>query len=245
MFFALWTKSNLHVLAFELRAVSPNPVFLLTPFLSHLLLPYYNYLLHSHVFPLIFTQLFFCALWRTYVQNKINRINSRLKSQPLSSSRHKDLLIYFSLVLLFSCSAVSDSLWPHGLQHTRLPCPSPSPVICSHIESVIPSNHLILFHPVLLLPSILPSIRFFSNISKAQWTPSRSDFLLLFNCSVVVQLFATPWTAAWQASLSFTIFWSLLKLKSIESVMPFNYLTPFSLCPQSFLASRSFSVVGF
>ena len=29
--------------------------------------------------------------------------------------------------LLFSCSVVSDSLWPHGLQHTRLPCPSPSP----------------------------------------------------------------------------------------------------------------------
>ena len=27
----------------------------------------------------------------------------------------------------FSCSAVSNSLWPHGLQHTRLPCPSPSP----------------------------------------------------------------------------------------------------------------------
>ena len=149
------------------------------------------------------------------------------------------------LLLLFSCSAVSDSLWPHGLQHTRLPCPSPSPVIRSHIESVIPSNHLILFHPVLLLPSILPSIRVFSNISKAQWTPSRSDFLLLFNCSVVVQLFATPWTAAWQASLSFTTSWSFLKLKSIESVMPFNYLTPFSLCPQSFLASRNFSVVRF
>ena len=35
------------------------------------------------------------------------------------------------LSLLFSCSVESDSLWPHGLQHTRLPCPSPSPGICS------------------------------------------------------------------------------------------------------------------
>ena len=34
-----------------------------------------------------------------------------------------------------------------------------------------------------------------------------------------IQLFATPWTAAHQASLSFTIFWSLLKLMSIELVM--------------------------
>ena len=35
--------------------------------------------------------------------------------------------------LLFSCSVVSDSLWPHGLQHTRLPCPSPFPGACSDL----------------------------------------------------------------------------------------------------------------
>ena len=34
--------------------------------------------------------------------------------------------------LLFSCSVVSDSLWPHGLQHARPPCPSPSPRACSN-----------------------------------------------------------------------------------------------------------------
>ena len=32
----------------------------------------------------------------------------------------------------FSCSVVSDSLWPHGLQHARLPCPSPTPGACSN-----------------------------------------------------------------------------------------------------------------
>ena len=35
-------------------------------------------------------------------------------------------------VLLFSCSVVSDSLWPHGLQHTRLSCPLLSPGVCSN-----------------------------------------------------------------------------------------------------------------
>ena len=40
-----------------------------------------------------------------------------------------------------------------------------------------------------------------------------------------VLLFVTPWTVACQASLSFTIFWSLLKFMSIESMMPFNHLT--------------------
>ena len=33
---------------------------------------------------------------------------------------------------LFSHSVMSNSLWPHGLQHTRLPCPSPSSIVCSN-----------------------------------------------------------------------------------------------------------------
>ena len=37
-----------------------------------------------------------------------------------------------SLLLLFSCSVVSDSLRPHGLQHARLPCPLPSPGVYSN-----------------------------------------------------------------------------------------------------------------
>ena len=62
---------------------------------------------------------------------------------------------------------MSDSLWPHGPQHVGLPCPSPSPGACSYssTESMMPSNHLILCHPLLLLPSIFPSIRVFSNES--------------------------------------------------------------------------------
>ena len=61
---------------------------------------------------------------------------------------------------------MSNSLQPHGLQHARLPCLSPSPGACSNsIESVMPSNYLILCWPLLLLPSIFPSIRVFSNES--------------------------------------------------------------------------------
>ena len=69
--------------------------------------------------------------------------------------------------MLFSCSVISDSLQPHGLQHTRLLCPSLS--LClpklMFIESVMPSNHLILCRPLLLLRSVFPSIRVFSNES--------------------------------------------------------------------------------
>ena len=63
---------------------------------------------------------------------------------------------------------MSDSLQPHGLQHTRLPCPSPSLRVCSKScppELVMPSNHLILCRPRLLPPLIFPSIRAFSDES--------------------------------------------------------------------------------
>ena len=62
---------------------------------------------------------------------------------------------------------MSDSLRPYELQHARPPCPSPtpSPPKLMFIESMMPSNCLILCRPLLLLPSIFPSIRVFSNKS--------------------------------------------------------------------------------
>ena len=64
--------------------------------------------------------------------------------------------------------------------------------------------------------------------------------LLSLNCG---GLFMTPWTAVWQASLSFTISQSLLKLMSIESVMPSNHLIlclPRLLLPSIFPSIRVF-----
>ena len=61
---------------------------------------------------------------------------------------------------------------------------------------------------------------------------------------IPVRLFATPWTAAHQASLSFTTSWSFLKLLSIESVMPSNHLVlccPLLLLPAIFPRIRVFS----
>ena len=71
------------------------------------------------------------------------------------------------LSVQFSHSVVSNSLRPHGLQHARPPFPSPTPGIYSNLstESVMPSSHLILCHPLLLLPSIFLRIRVFSNES--------------------------------------------------------------------------------
>ena len=73
----------------------------------------------------------------------------------------------------FSHSVVSDSLRPHESQHARPPITnSRSLFILMPIESVMPSSHLILCHPLLLLPPIPPSIRVFSNEStlRMRWS---------------------------------------------------------------------------
>ena len=74
----------------------------------------------------------------------------------------------------FSCSVVSDSLWPHckgahlaiaARQASLSITNSRSSLRLMSIESVMPSSHLILCHPLLILPPIPPSIRVFSNES--------------------------------------------------------------------------------
>ena len=70
-----------------------------------------------------------------------------------------------SLIIQFSSVAQScPTLRPHELQHGRPPCPTPSPGVHSNSHSLsqlMPSSHLILCRPLLLLPSIFPSIRSF------------------------------------------------------------------------------------
>ena len=82
---------------------------------------------------------------------------------------HYILLAYFIrsslLLLLFSHPVISDSLWLQGLQHTRFPCPSPSPGISqTHVhwvyDAIQPSRPLWSPSPPAL---IFPNIRVFSN----------------------------------------------------------------------------------
>ena len=70
--------------------------------------------------------------------------------------------------LLFSRSAVSDSLWPHGLQHARPPCPPPTPRVYSNSSPLSRWCHPAISSfvvPLLLLPSVFHSIRVFSSES--------------------------------------------------------------------------------
>ena len=73
---------------------------------------------------------------------------------------------------------MSDSLQPHGLQHARLPCPSPTPGACSNSCTLSQWCHPTISpcHPLLLPPSICLSIRVFSNESalRIRWPKYQS-----------------------------------------------------------------------
>ena len=76
------------------------------------------------------------------------------------------LLVYVGVVVVQFLSHVR-LFATHGLQHTRLPCPSPSPSVCSNSCPLSQWCHPTIssHHPFLLLPSIYPSIRVFSSES--------------------------------------------------------------------------------
>ena len=96
---------------------------------------------------------------------KLVRLSFLWKSRACA----KEISARWSLLslLFFSCSVMSNSLWPHGLglKHTRLPSPSLSLGVCPNSYPLSQWIQLILCHPLLLLPSIFPNIRVFSNES--------------------------------------------------------------------------------
>ena len=116
-------------------------------------------------------------IWERWLRMDLRRlIRSNSSGKRRQQPQQNDLV-------QFSCSVLSNSLQPRGLQYSRLLCPSPMSRACSNScplsrwchptisSSVIPPSHPLSFHrlihcrPLLLLPSIFPSIRVFSNES--------------------------------------------------------------------------------
>ena len=110
-------------------------------------------------------------------------------------------------VVLFSHSVVSNSLWPHGLQHTRLPCPSPSPRACSNSCPLSWWCHPTISscHPLLLLS--FPASRFFPicwlfTSSGQSIRASASTSVLIMNIQSWFPLELTGLISSWSRGLS-------------------------------------------
>jgi len=103
----------------------------------------------------------------------------------------------------FSHSVVSDSLCPHELQHARPPCPSPTPRVypnSTSIKSVMPSSHLILCRPLLLLPPVrLVKAMVFPVVMYGceSWTMKKAERQRIdaFELWCWRRLLRVPWTA--------------------------------------------------
>ena len=116
----------------------------------------------------------------------------------------------------FIHSVVLNSLRPHGLQHVRLPCPSPtfwSLLKLMSIEAVIPSNHLILCCPLLFLLSIFPASGSFS----------RSQFFASL-ARVLEFSFSISSSNEYSGLISFRMDWlDLLAVQgTFKSLLPYN-----------------------
>ena len=145
----------------------------------------------------------------------------------------------------YIASVISNSLRPHGLQPTRLLCPWDCPgkntgvgchALLQGIFQTQGSNPCVL-HLLHWQEGSLPLALPRKPYTVFQFSSVQSHSHL--------RLFATPWTAARQAGLSITSSQSLLKLMSIDSVVPSNHLIlcrPHSSRLQSFPASGSFQM---
>ena len=121
---------------------------------------------------------------------------------------------------------MSDSLRPHGLQHTRLLWSitnSQSLLKLMSIESVMPSNHLVLCYPLLLLPSAFHSIRVSSHESvlHIKWPKYRS-----FSFSIIP-------SNEYLGMISFRMDW--LDLLAVQESSPTPQLKSISSLALSFL----------
>ena len=115
---------------------------------------------------------------------------------------------------------------PHGLQHAR-PTNSQSLLKLMSIESVMPSNHLILCRPLLLLPSILPSIRVFSTESTfcTRWPKFWSFSFSISPSNTYSGLisFMMDWLDPWQSKGLSRVFSNTTLQNINSSVLSFLY----------------------
>ena len=110
----------------------------------------------------------------------------------------------------FSCSVMFNSLWPHGLQHARLPCPSPTPRAYSNScpsslwchptvsSSVVPFSSCLQFFPA---PGFFPMSQFFTSGGQSTGV-STSASVLLMNIQDWFSLGLTGWISLQSKGLS-------------------------------------------
>ena len=105
-----------------------------------------------------------------------------------------DIIYRFSFSSVqFSCSVMSDSLWPHGLQHVRLPCPLSTPRACSNLCPLSWWYHPIISSSVVPFSSHLQSFRGSGSFQTSQFFTSGSQSIGISDSSSVLPMNIHDW----------------------------------------------------
>ena len=119
-----------------------------------------------------------------------------------------------SLTVQFSHSVVSDSLRPHRLQHTRLPCPSPSPRACSNSCPSSRWYHPTISFSVILFSSCLQSFLVSGSFTVSQFFASGGQSIRVSASASVLPVNVQDWCAlGWTG-------WISLQSKGLSKVFP-------------------------
>ena len=139
----------------------------------------------------------FQAKWTTrctFLVLPIGKISFHHCPLGLSHNRAGGLLLSSLLLLLFSHSVMSHSLWPHGLQHARLPYLSPSPRACSHSCPLSQWCHSAISSSV--ISSSLRGIKILCNTTDNR--PEGFFFVVFFFSLIQLITVIFPWDHKWR-----------------------------------------------
>ena len=102
----------------------------------------------------------------------------------------------------FSCSVMSDSLWSHGLQHTRLPRPSPTPRACSNSCPSSQWCHPTISSSVIPFSSCLQSFPPSGSFPMSQFFPSGGQSIGVSASTSVLPMNIQDWSLGWTGWIS-------------------------------------------
>ena len=112
------------------------------------------------------------------------------------------ILFVLSHMVQFSHSVVSDSLWPHRLRHTRLPCPSPTPGTCSNSCPLTLWCHPTISSSVVPFSSCLQSFPASGTFQMSQFFKSGSQSIGVSASTSVLPMNTQDWSLGWTGWIS-------------------------------------------
>ena len=136
----------------------------------------------------------FCGYWNPYQVEEINCVLTSTACRPQNSWNQKadDRLQITSVQ--FSCSVVSNSLWPHGLQHARPPCPTQTPEIYSDSCPLSQWCHPTISFSVVPFSSCLQSFPASRSFQKSQFFASVSQSIGISASTSVLPVNTQDWS---------------------------------------------------